>query len=125
MSNGFAGKSWKVGLSDTPVFPPGTVLTITAAGADYEVTVTNAGACHPDTNPLSATVSNGLLTTEPFTVACQPGGLEYQATATYISERRIAGAVEPAGGGRTEDEDEGTPAGTYTAEEEGGGGVET
>ncbi len=121
MSDGFAGKSWKVGLSNTPVFPPGTVLTISAAGADYQVTVSNAGDCHPDTNPLSATASNGLLTTQTFTLpkTCQIGGLEYRATAALIGDRHIAGAVELANLGY-EEVTNGNPTGTYTAEEEGG-----
>jgi hypothetical protein len=133
MAKDFEGKKFKVGLSDTPVFPKDTVLTISEGGGfgSYLVTVTNAGECPPHKNPLDATAKDGRLTTEAFTVACEPPESQYRATAAMITSKRIAGAVVPATSsedrarGRKEKETNGNPTGTYTAEEEGGGDVET
>ena len=131
MANEFVGKAFKVGLSDTQVFPKGTVLAISEGTSfgTYLVTVSDAGDCPPKKNPLDATAKDGRLTTEVFTVACQPPEQHFQATAVMLTSKRMGGAVEAAAAseGRArgrKDEDNGNPTGTYTAEEEGGGDVE-
>ena len=123
MSNGnnWDGTTWTVGLSDTEVFPVGTVLTVSKTEGQYSVEVTEAGSCPPNTNPLQADVVDKQLVTQEFTVECDAKGTRYKATATRISSTHIGGSVEPAGAAaKAITMGNGTPAGTYTAEEEGG-----
>ena len=126
MSNGgnWDGTTWKVGLSDTEVFPVGTVLTVSKTAGQYSVKVTEAGSCPPSTNPLQADVVDKQLVTEEFTVECDPSGPLYVATATRIGSKHIGGSVEPSSGAKAAPMGNGDPAGTYTAEEEGGGAVD-
>jgi len=123
MSNGgnWDGTAWRVGLSDTEVFPTGTMLNVSKTTGQYWVQVTEAAGCPPNTNPLQADVVDKQLVTEEFTVACDPSGTRYVATATRIGSTHIGGSVEPASAGAGAGKmGNGTPAGTYTAEEEGG-----
>jgi len=127
MSNGgnWDGTTWKVGLSDTEVFPVGTMLSVSKVKGQYQVEVTEAGDCPPTTNPLQAEVVDKQLVTEEFTVECDPSGTLYVSTATRIGSAHIGGSVEPSSASaKAAPMGNGDPAGTYTAEEEGGGAVE-
>lgn len=125
MSNGnqFPGK-YRVNLSDTDVFPDGTVFKFNfQSGDDYTIEVTSPGSCAPTTDPLQGSLADGLLETAPFGVGCDGG--QYKARFVRISSRILGGEVQPATQAQAAGvPDDGTPAGTYTAEEE-GGGVET
>lgn len=112
-------RRWKVQLSSTNVFPPGTVLLITPQGEGYSVDVSDAGSCAPETNPLAAVEEDGRLVSQAFTSKCETSGSDYHATFAVIGPRRLAGEVDFAATKLLN----GNPTGTYTAEEEGGGDV--
>lgn len=119
---------WAVGLSNTEVLATGTKLSVKwHKGGDYFIKIKSAGSCPPVTDEVRAHEDkNGRLVSDPFAVQCQPADQKYYLTMTHLDANNIGGAVAPEGSSfvsRRRDVGEGTngdPAGTYTAEEEGG-----